>query len=183
MKDAPMDDATLIKECLSGNVRAQKTLFEKFAPKMLGVCVRYCKTREQAEDALQEGFIKTFLKLKDFKLQGSFEGWIRRIMVNTALDLLRKEMKISSEIQPEEALSKLETQDTILSELSASELVSLIRTMPDGYRVVFNMFAVEGYSHQEIAETLGVTESTSKSQYLRARAYLRERLEKENSGK
>ena len=104
-------------------------------------------------------------------------------MVNTALDLLRKEMKISSEIQPEEALSKLETQDTILSELSASELVSLIRTMPDGYRVVFNMFAVEGYSHQEIAETLGVTEITSKSQYLRARAYLRERLEKENSGK
>jgi RNA polymerase sigma factor (sigma-70 family) len=183
MKDAHMDDATLIKECLSGSVRAQKTLFDKFAPKMMGVCLRYCKTKEQAEDALQEGFIKVFFKLNDFKLQGSFEGWIRRIMVNTSLDLLRKEMKISTEIQVEDALNKQESNDSILAELSAAELVALIRTMPDGYRVVFNMFAIEGYNHQEIAETLGVTESTSKSQYLRARAYLRERLEKENSGK
>jgi RNA polymerase sigma factor (sigma-70 family) len=178
-----MDDAALIKECLSGSVRAQKTLFDKFAPKMMGVCLRYCKTKEQAEDALQEGFVKVFFKLKGFKLQGSFEGWIRRIMVNTSLDLLRKEMKISTEIQAEDALNKQESNDSILAELSAVELISLIRTMPDGYRVVFNMFAVEGYNHQEIAETLGVTENTSKSQYLRARAFLRKRLEKENIGK
>jgi len=178
-----MDDATLIKECLSGSVRAQKTLFDKFAPKMLGVCLRYCKSKQQAEDALQEGFIKVFLKLKDFKLEGSFEGWIRRIMVNTALDTLRKEMKISSNLDAEEALSKKESNDVILSQLAAAELMALVRTMPDGYRVVFNMFAIEGFSHQEIAQNLGITESTSKSQYLRARAYLRERLEKDNSAK
>lgn len=175
---APMDDATLIKECLSGNVRAQKALFDKFAPKMMGVCLRYCKTKEQAEDVLQEGFIKVFFKLEDFKLQGSFEGWIRRIMVNTSLDILRKDMKISHEVQLEEALSRTDLNDTILSAMSAAELVSLIQSMPDGYRIVFNMFAIEGYSHQEIAENLGVTESTSKSQYLRARAYLRERIVK-----
>ena len=178
-----MDDATLIKECLSGSVRAQKTLFDKFAPKMFGVCLRYCKSREQAEDALQEGFIKVFFKLKDFKLQGSFEGWIRRIMVNTSLDTLRKEMKISSEIEVEDVLSGKESSISVLSQLAEAELISLIQAMPDGYRVVFNMFAIEGYSHQEIAQNLGITESTSKSQYLRARAYLRERLEKDNSGK
>jgi RNA polymerase sigma factor (sigma-70 family) len=178
-----MDDATLIKECLNGSVRAQKTLFDKFAPKMFGVCLRYCKSREQAEDALQEGFIKVFFKLKDFKLEGSFEGWVRRIMVNTSLDTLRKEMKISSEIEVEDVLSGKESSISVLSQLAEAELISLIQAMPDGYRVVFNMFAIEGYSHQEIAQNLGITESTSKSQYLRARAYLRERLEKDNSGK
>jgi RNA polymerase sigma-70 factor (ECF subfamily) len=161
-----MDDSALIKDCLSGNVRAQKTLFDRFAPKMLGVCMRYCKSKEQAEDVLQDGF----------------EGWIRKIMVNTSLDSLRKEMKISADVDLESAGDQSESEK-VLAELTAAEIVELITSMPDGYRVVFNLFAIEGYSHQEIADTLGITESTSKSQYSRARAYLRKKLEKEEIGR
>lgn len=171
-----MDDSALIKECLKGNVRSQKTLFEKFAPKMLGVCMRYCRSKEQAEDVLQDGFIKVFGKLSEFKQEGSFEGWIRKIMVNTALDTLRKEMKISNDVDLELAGNKMESE-TVLADLSAGELLGLISSMPDGYRTVFNMFAIEGYSHYEIAENLGITENTSKSQFSRARAYLRKKIE------
>ncbi|MCE2711069.1 MAG: sigma-70 family RNA polymerase sigma factor [Cryomorphaceae bacterium] len=177
-----MDDSALIKDCLNGNVRAQKTLFDRFAPKMLGVCMRYCKSKEQAEDVLQDGFVKVFIKLAEFKHEGSFEGWIRKIMVNTALDSLRKEMKISADVEIEFAVDKSESE-TVLAELSAAEIVQLISMMPDGYRVVFNLFAIEGYSHQEIADSLGITESTSKSQYSRARAYLRKKMEKEEFGR
>ncbi|MEY4603581.1 MAG: hypothetical protein RIT43_873 [Bacteroidota bacterium] len=177
-----MDDSALIKDCLSGNVRAQKTLFDRFAPKMLGVCMRYCKSKEQAEDVLQDGFVKVFLKLSEFKNEGSFEGWIRKIMVNTSLDSLRKEMKISADVDLEFAANQSESE-SVVAELSAAEIVQLISAMPDGYRVVFNLFAIEGYSHQEIADTLGITESTSKSQYSRARAYLRKKLEKEEIGR
>ena len=176
-----MDDSALIKDCLNGNVRAQKTLFDRFAPKMLGVCMRYCKSTEQAEDVLQDGFVKIFTKLTEFKHEGSFEGWMRKIMVNTALDSLRKEMKISADVDLEFASDKLQGE-IVLAELAAAEIVQLITAMPHGYRVVFNLFAIEGYSHQEIADTLGITESTSKSQYSRARAYLRKKLEKEEIG-
>lgn len=178
-----MDDATLVIECGKGNVRAQRELFEKYARKMLGVCLRYAKDTEQAEDVLQDGFVKVFNKLKDFKSEGSLEGWIRRIMVNTALDQIRKNSKTLGDMSLDDVGYKIENNDFMLENLMAQDLMKMVQAMPEGYKVVFNMFAIEGYSHSEIADTLGISENTSKSQYSRARAYLRERLEKTGSGR
>jgi len=173
-----MDDFTLVTECIKGNPKAQKKLFDKFAPKMFSVCLRYMRNSQQAEDVLQDGLVKVFRKLPDYKNEGVLEGWIRRIMVNTCLDQIRKNVKFQGNIQAEEVEYKLEHKDFIVERMMAEDLMKLVQSMPEGYKVVFNMFAIEGYSHQEIAAALGVTESTSKSQYLRARAYLRDRLEK-----
>lgn len=173
-----MDDITLVNECVKGNARAQRMLFDKFAGKMMSVCLRYAKNTEQAEDVLQDGFVKVFMKLSDFKKEGSLEGWVRRIMVNTALDQIRREVKFKNDLDIEDVGYKIENNAFITEQLMADDLMKMVKAMPDGYRIVFNMFAIEGYSHAEIAETLGVTENTSKSQYSRARAYLRERLEK-----
>jgi RNA polymerase sigma factor (sigma-70 family) len=173
-----MDDATLIIECVNGNSRAQRLLFDKFARKMFSVCLRYAKNEEQAEDVLQDGFVKVFGKLKDFKSEGSLEGWIRRIMVNTALDQIRKNNKQLGDTNIDDVGYKIENNDFIVEKMMAEDLMKMVQAMPDGYKVVFNMFAIEGYSHGEIADTLGISENTSKSQYSRARAYLRERLEK-----
>lgn len=178
-----MDDATLVIECVKGNVRAQRELFDKYARKMLGVCMRYAKDTEQAEDILQDGFVKVFNKLKDFKNEGSLEGWVRRIMVNTALDQIRKNAKLLGDLNIDDVGYKIENNDFMLENLMAEDLMKMVQAMPEGYKVVFNMFAIEGYSHSEIADTLGISENTSKSQYSRARAYLRERLEKAGSGR
>ncbi len=175
-----MDDVTLVQECVKGNPRAQRSLFDRFAPKMLSVCLRYAKDQEQAEDILQDGFVKVFGKLKDFKNEGSLEGWIRRVMVNTALDQIRKDLRLLGDVSTDDVAYKMESNDFIAENLMAEDLMKMVRSMPEGYKVVFNMFAIEGYSHQEIAQSLGITESTSKSQYSRARAYLRERIEKMN---
>jgi len=172
-----MDDTTLVIECVKGNVRAQQMLFDKFARKMLGVCLRYAKNTEQAEDVLQDGFIKVYSKLKDFKMEGSLEGWIRRIMVNTALDQIRKNGKMLGDTNIDDVGYKIENNSFVFEGLIAEDLMKLVQAMPTGYKVVFNMFAIEGYTHFEIAETLGISENTSKSQYSRARAYLREKLE------
>ncbi|MCF8416596.1 MAG: sigma-70 family RNA polymerase sigma factor [Crocinitomicaceae bacterium] len=171
-----MDDTTLVIECVKGNPRAQRMLFDRFSSKMLGVCLRYAKDSEQADDILQDGFVKVFTKLKDFKNAGSLEGWIRRVMVNTALDQIRKNGKTLGDVSVEDVQYKIENNDHIAEQLMAEDLLKLINSMPDGYKVVFNMFAIEGYTHNEIADTLGISESTSKSQYSRARAYLRERI-------
>lgn len=173
-----MDDNTLVKECLNENSKAQKALFDKFAPKMLSVCLRYMKNTEQAEDALQDGFIKVFRYLKSYENTGALEGWIRRIIVNTCLDELKKNKKLLLNVSVEEVEYKLESNDFVQAQMMADDLLKLIQSMPEGYRVIFNMFAIEGYAHQEIATKLGISESTSKSQYLRARGYLRERIEK-----
>ena len=171
-----MDDTTLVIECVKGNPRAQRMLFDRFSSKMLGVCLRYAKDSEQADDILQDGFVKVFTKLKDFKNAGSLEGWIRRVMVNTALDQILKNGKTLGDVSVEDVQYKIENNDHIAERLMAEDLLKLINSMPDGYKVVFNMFAIEGYTHNEIADTLGISESTSKSQYSRARAYLRERI-------
>jgi len=172
-----MDDSTLVKECIKGNAKAQRLLFDKFSQKMLGVCLRYTKSQDEAEDALQEGFVKAFSKLKDFSNQGSLEGWIRRIMVNTSLDAIRKNTKFMKDVSIDTVDYQIGNDDFIVEGLNAEDLMKLINSMPDGYKVVFNMFAIEGYSHQEISTTLGISESTSKSQYMRAKGYLRNRLE------
>jgi RNA polymerase sigma-70 factor (ECF subfamily) len=172
-----MDDSALVKKCIEGDPKAQRLLFDKFAPKMLGVCMRYAKNTEQAEDVLQEGFIKVFTKLKNYQGAGSLEGWVRRIMVNTSLDQIRKEVKFQDNIAMDNVDYKLELDSYVLETLQAKDLLVLINGMPEGYKVVFNMFAIEGYSHKEIAEELNISVNTSKSQYSRARSYLKVKLE------
>ena len=175
-----MDEMSLITGCIKGNQLAQKTLFDSFSPKFFALCLRYMKSTDDAEDVLQEGMVKIFTKLPEYKGKGSFEGWMRRIVVNTCLDQIRKNQKLKFDVSIDKEEYKLSMNAHILENMSANELIEEIKKMPPGYRVVFNMFAIEGYSHQEIAEKLGVKESTSKSQYLRARAYLKERISKQD---
>lgn len=175
-----MDEETLVKDCVSGNAKAQRLLFETYSPKMMGVSLRYMRNVPGAEDVLQNGFIKVFNNLKNFDNRGSLEGWIRRIIVNTALDEIRKNKKRQNNIDITESEYLTPQNDFILEGLMAEDLMKLIHTLPDGYRTVFNLFAIEGYSHKEIAEQLGVTENTSKSQYSRAKGYLRKLLEEHN---
>ena len=145
---------------------------------MLTVCYRYMGKTEEAEDVLQDAFVKIFQKILEFKMEGSLEGWIRRIVVNTALDAIRKNKKTLSDLSVDDVSHKVSFTDDNFDDMDVKHLLQLINELPDGYRVVFNMFAIEGYSHKEIADTLGITENTSKSQYSRARAYLRNQLEK-----
>jgi len=170
-----MDDSVLVEKCIKGDQRAQRVLFEKYARKMLGVCLRYSKSTPQAEDVLQEGFIKVFSKLEMYK-GGSLEGWIRKIMVNSSLDKIRKEKKRLGEINIDIVGFKLENNSFILESLEAEDLLKLIASMPLGYKTVFNMFAIEGFSHKEIAQEMDISENTSKSQYSRARAYLQNKM-------
>ncbi|MBL1279007.1 MAG: RNA polymerase sigma factor [Fluviicola sp.] len=170
-----MDDSILVKKCIDGNQKAQRELFEKFAPKMLGVCLRYANSREEAEDVLQDSFVKIFSKLNLYK-GGSLEGWIRRIMINTSLDQIRKEKKFVNDVAIDVVDYKMEHNSYILESMHANDLLKLINEMPQGYRTVFNMFAIEGFSHKEIADQLGVTENTSKSQYSRAKAFLQTKM-------
>lgn len=173
-----MDDDTLVKECVKGNPKAQRMLFDKFSSKMMTVCLRYTKDTSEAEDALQDGFIKIFNKLPEFKMEGSLEGWIRRIMVNTSLDALRKAKRFQTDANLEEVDYKVSNFELASDQLQAADLLKIINEMPDGYKVVFNLFAIEGYGHKEIGELLGISENTSKSQYSRARAFLKTQLEK-----
>ncbi len=174
---AVTSDADLIAACLRGDPRAQRQLYNQFAGLMLTVCRRYLKRQEDAEEALLLGFAKVFRALPTFRLEGSFEGWVRRIMVNEALmELRRREpLHLSFEefAQPENLASTPATADT---QLQAEELMALLQELPTGYRTVFNLYALEGYSHPEIAEALGISEGTSKSQLSKARAMLQRRL-------
>ena len=173
-----MNDETLIKKCVSGDQRAQRMLFDKFAPKMLGVCLRYAPNVEIAQDVLQDGFIKVFGKLSEFKMDGSFEGWIRRIMVNTSLDEIRRNKKRQNDVDMSAVEYMVEDKSYILESLQAEDLLKMVQELPIGYRTVFNLYAIEGYSHKEIAEQLDISENTSKSQYSRAKTQLREMIEK-----
>ena len=175
-----MTEEQLVKACISGNASAQKEFYDLFAKKMMGVCLRYTNNYEEAQDVLQDGFIKVFSKLSKFVNKGSLEGWVRRIMVNTALDHYRKNKKFQKDVEMDAVAFKLEKEEYIVEEINAQDLLKIIQTIPEGYRVVFNLFAIEGYSHKEIAEQLGVTESTSKSQYSRAKKMLRKILIEKN---
>lgn len=178
-----MGEKQLIKYCLKGDSKAQRLLFDRYAPVLMAICLRYCKNVQMAEDVLQEGFVKIYTKLKDYSGGGSFEGWMKRIMVNTALDELRKDKKNGMSQDIDEVGFYLVDESFILEGIAAADLLELIQHMPDGYRVVFNLFAIEGYSHKEIAEMLDVSENTSKSQYLRGRSYLKKKLEERNEGR
>ncbi len=178
-----MDDRTLANKCVEGDQLAQRKLFEKYAPKMMGVCLRYTRDVEQAEDVMQDAFVKVFTKLDKYSGEGSLEGWVRRIMVNTALDHIRRNTKFNANVSMDDVEYKVESDSDALGSLMEEDLLKLIQEMPDGYRTVFNMFAIEGYSHKEIGEQLGVSENTSKSQYSRAKAYLRMKVEELEIGR
>ena len=179
MSFAPMiSDEELIQKCLKGQAKYQKILFDKFAPKMFGVVSRYFASTEEAQDALQDGFIKVFTKLNDFNHLGSFEGWIRRIMINTSLNLIRANQKHQFHADIAEIQEFIEDENQSYDHLSTQDMLKLIQEMPTGYRTVFNLYEIEGYHHQEIANMLGVSENTSKSQLLKARGYLRKRIVK-----
>lgn len=169
-------DLELVKLCLQGDSRAQKNLYDRFAPRMLGVCYRYVQNIHEAEDVLQEGFIRTFCYLKDFRGEGSLEGWIRKIVVTTALNYLKsqKNFRVEFEITTarEESLHELDA----LEKLENQEVMELIRQLSPGYRTVLNLFAIEGYSHKEIGIMLGINESTSRSQFVRARQLLLKKI-------
>jgi RNA polymerase sigma factor (sigma-70 family) len=171
-------DEILVRECIAGNRQYQEMLYKKFCWKMMGVCMRYSKNKEEAEDFLQEGFIKVFTNLRSFKAKGSFEGWIRRIIVNTILDGMRKKSLMFKVVDIEEAGSELGAED-LLSEVSVQDLVNMIQELAPGYRTVFNLFAVEGYTHKEIGARLGISEGTSKSQFAMARKILREKIDEQ----
>jgi RNA polymerase sigma-70 factor (ECF subfamily) len=178
-----MDHQKLVKDCLKGKLQAQRELYEQFAKEMLGVCYRYTRSIKDAEDVLQEGFVKVFYNLGQFKYEGELGAWIRRIMVNTALNFLKRNRKYQKEMYfTQEYLHPVADDDPIIR-IQAKELADLIRQLPQGYQVIFNLYAVEGYSHVEIGEMLGISDGTSRSQYSRARNLLITWIEKYSSDK
>lgn len=170
-----MTDADLIAACRQGSSRAQKLLYERFAGLMLSVCMRYLRRREDAEEALIVGFTNVFRALDQYRHEGSFEGWIRRIMVNEALGLLRRKEPLHMAID-ELTYDVPATAATAESQLNADDMLAVLAQLPAGYRTVFNLYALEGYTHPEIGELLGISEGTSKSQLSKARAMLQRRL-------
>lgn len=165
----------IIRDCQNNKRKSQQLLYEMFASKMFGVCLRYCKNRTEAEDCLQEGFIKVFSKIHLFGFKGSFEGWVRRIIVNTVIEYFRKRQP---EILVDEfPLIKEEEEEVYIPVVKENELMDMIQELPPKYRVVFNMYAIEGYTHKEIAEETGVSVGTSKSNLSRARQWLKQRIE------
>lgn len=168
-----LTDEQLVKKCLEKDSLAQKQLFDSFSRKMMGVCLRYSKDADEAQDVLQIGFIKVFKKLHLFNSDGSLEGWIRKVMINTALDQIRRNKKFGNNIDLDLVdYQLLSENEDVLSQLSVNDLLKIIQAMPKGFRTVFNLYAIEGYSHQEIADQLNISVNTSKSQYSRARVYL-----------
>ena len=167
----------LIDLCLAGESLAQKHLYDRFSPTMFGVCLQYSKNHEEARDILQEGFIKVFRKLKQFKGKGSFEGWMRRIFINTALERYRTQSRLIT-TDEELEISTGNLSDEIISDLSAHELLQMIQELSPQYRMVFNLYAIEGYSHNEISKMLKISEGTSKSNLSRARVILQEKIKK-----
>jgi RNA polymerase sigma-70 factor (ECF subfamily) len=165
----------LLERCKLGEQKAQELLYKTLASKMMGVCMRYAKDRYEAEDILQTGFVKVFQKLSGFRSDGSFEGWIRRIMVNTAIESYRKNHRMMNVLDIDEAYDIPQTVFD-MNVLETKDLFKLIDQLSGGYRLVFNMYVIEGYSHKEIATELGITEGSSKSQLSRAKAILREKL-------
>lgn len=171
-------DDELIKGCLRRDQKAQKLLYDCYSDKMYGLCYRYVKDAMEAEDVLVTAFMKVFEKIGQFKNEGSFEGWIRRIVVNEALTCLRKHRSMYLEADLEE-VDYDPNYKSLSDHLEAEDLMQIIRGLPAGYRVVFNMYAIDGYSHKEIADTLGISENTSKSQLSRARTYLQKVLKEQ----
>lgn len=180
-----MQEKELIKSCLKGEAEGYNALYEQYAPKMLGVCARYAKDLDDAKDLLQDGFIKVFEGLNKFRFEGSLEGWIRRIMINEALNYYKRQGQLkfqNTELSQLNFEIKDDTTD-IISELSHQELLDLIQALSPKYRLVFNLYVIEGYKHHEIATLLGIGEGTSKSNLQDARRSLQQKIYNLNNTK
>src|ERR1017187_5128128 len=171
-----MTEEAILQGCLKNHAAAQKELYNRYSPKMLAVCYRFAHNREDAEDMLQEGFIKIFSQIHTFQNKGAFEGWIRRITVHTCINHLKKNKRFNESVDIIFASSVQVREESVPSIVQAKQVVECIRMLPMGYRTVLNLYAIEGYSHKEIGEMLDIEESTSRSQYTRAKAILEQVL-------
>lgn len=169
------NEEELLVLCRKNDRKAQQELYQRYSRRMYALCLRYCGNQMEAEDLMITGFMKIFSLLDRYEAKGSLEGWMRRIMVNEALMALRKKRTLYAEVSVDYAEAEVSYQD-LSSQLHAEELLALVQALPAGYRTVFNLFALEGYSHKEIADLLGISENTSKSQLSRARALLQEQV-------
>lgn len=165
----------VISACIAGNRKAQAKLYHHFAPKMFGVCLRYSADAHEAEDNLQDGFIKVFTNLKSFREEGSFEGWVRRIMINVSLEKFRKQNKLFP-VEDVSVYDSANISDDIVAKISSEDLMNLVQQLPPRYRLVFNLYVFEGLSHEEIAREMSITKGTSKSNLSRAREILKKKV-------
>ncbi len=168
------DEQQLISGCLAGDALCQRQLFDQHSGRLMTICLRYATDQMEAEDLLMESFVKIYRFLYQYKFEGSFEGWMRRIVVNTALKRLKKRRLVFEEIKPEKVTEAMDPGSYI--HLEEKEILNLIRELPDGYRIVFNLFVIEGYSHEEIAEILQIQPGTSRSQLVKARKMLQQQI-------
>ena len=171
-----MTEQAIIAGCLHNDAASQRELFNRYSPKMLSVCYRFAQNREDAEDMLQEGFIKVFTQMHRFQNKGSFEGWVRRIMVHTSINFLKKYKKFTESLDVTSAENMEVKEESIASIMQSKQVVECIRQLPIGYKTVLNLFAIEGYSHAEISALLGIQESTSRSQLVKARKMLQSQI-------
>lgn len=175
-KQTTYSDEQIIAGCRAGDRKYQELLYQRFASKMFTVCMRYAAESHSAQDLLQEGFVKIFKNIEKFRGEGSFEGWIRRIFVNTCLEFVRKKANMYV-VQDTETVKVEYHDENALQKLMKEDLMEMIQSLSTGYRTIFNLYVIEGYSHKEIAELLNVTEGTSKSQLARARYLLQKKVE------
>ncbi len=175
-----MTEELMLAGCLRNDAASQDALYSRFSPRMLGVCYRFAKNREDAEDMLQEGFIKVFSQMHQYRNEGALEGWIRRIIVHTCINVIKKNKKFSDCVDIMQASGIGIREENIPSVMQAKEVVECIRLLPLGYKTVLNLYAIEGYSHREICNMLDIEESTSRSQYTRAKAMLEDILVRKN---
>lgn len=173
-----MTEEAILSACIKNDAAAQRELYNKYSPKMLAVCYRFAHNREDAEDMLQEGFIKIFLQIHTFENRGAFEGWVRRIIVHTCINILKKNKRFNESVDLIHATGLQVREESIPAIIQAKQVVECIRLLPMGYRTVLNLYAIEGYSHREIATILDIEESTSRSQFTRAKAMLEDILVK-----
>lgn len=166
----------ILNGCLAGDPAAQRTLYRKYAAKMLGVCKRYVRNTEEAEDILQEAFITVFEKLTQYKGLGSFEGWIRRIVVHRAIEYLRKNNAKYTHVSIDDAVNDPVSSEDVLASIASKDLLEMILELPPVYKMVFNLYVFEGFKHREISDLLGISEGTSKSNLSGARAFLKKRI-------
>ncbi len=172
----------IIRDCAKGKHKAQKMLYDNYYRKMLGICQRYCTSQDEAEDVMLIGFMNIFTKIKSFKGSGSFEGWMKKTMVNTAIDNFRKQKKHHDIFNIADYQEELSSDNIIPQNIEKEDILKMLRHLPPGYRVVFNLYAIEGYTHPEIAEMLGVSVNTSKTQLFKARKILQGLIIKLNYG-
>lgn len=169
-------NSSLIQDCIAGKRASQELLYKKFSPRMYAICLRYADNVQSAEDILQEGFIKVFNNLDKYKGKGSFEGWVKRIFVNTSIEYYRKSIVGKRYVEIEKVYHFKSNEEDAASKMARNDLMGMVQKLPSGYRTVFNLYAIEGYTHKEISKLLTISEGTSKSQLARARAMLKRML-------